>query len=94
MSSIPDDLAKRPAEKKKRVRVQELNNSKENRRQFQQCLTERTRERDGEENAHGQIEEQWTILKGDINVSIEEAIGFKWSSKTKTNSLVDRQTAN
>ena len=73
----------RPAEKKKRVRVQELNNSKENRRQFQQCLTEGTRERDGEENAHGQIEEQWTLLKGDINASIEETIGFKWSSKTK-----------
>ena len=73
----------RPAEKKKRVRIRELNNSKENRRQFQQCLTERTRERDGEENANGQIEEQWTILKGDINASIEETIGFKWSSKTK-----------
>ena len=73
----------RPAEKKKRVRIRELNNSKENRRQFQQCLTERTRERDGEENANGQIEEQWTILKGDINASIEGTIGFKWSSKTK-----------
>ena len=65
----------RPAEKKKRVRVKELRNSKEKGQQFQQCLSKRTH--DGEGNAHGQIEEQWTILKGDINASIEETIGFK-----------------
>ena len=41
-------------EKKNRVRVQELSNSIENRQQFQQCVSKRTR--DGEENAHGQIE--------------------------------------
>ena len=39
--------------------------------------------RDGEGNAHGQIEGQWTILKGDVNASIAENIGFKWSSNTK-----------
>ena len=71
----------RLAEKKKRVRVQELRNSKEKRQQFQQCLSKRTR--DGEGNAHGQIEELWTILKRDINASIVDTIGFKWSCKTK-----------
>ena len=71
----------RPAEKKNRVRVQELRNSKEKRQHFQQCLSIRTRDGDG--NAHGQIEEVWRILKGDINASIVETIGFKWSSKTK-----------
>ena len=71
----------RPAEKKNRVRVQELRNSKEKRQHFQQCLSKRTRDGDG--NAHGQIEEEWTIIKGDINASIVETIGFKWSSKTK-----------
>ena len=71
----------RPAEKKKMVRVQERRNSKEKIQQFQQCLSKRTR--DGEGNAHGPIEEQCTILKGDTNTYIVETIGFKWSSKMK-----------
>ena len=50
------------------VRVQELNNSKENRQQFQQCLSNRVR--DGDENTHGPIAELWAIIKGDTNASI------------------------
>ena len=63
------------------VRDQELRHSKEKRQQFHQCLSKRTR--DGEGNAHGLIEGQWTILKGDINASVVETICVKWSSKTK-----------
>ena len=59
----------RLAEKKNSVRVQELRNSKENRQQFKQCLSKRTHDR--EETAHGQIEELWTILQGDINALLK-----------------------
>ena len=71
----------KPAEKKKRVNLHNLANGENMRKEFEEQITQKNRETTTEEDED--VEKHWRSLKTDINNSIENTVGFKWTSVSR-----------
>ena len=71
----------KPAEKKKRVILHNLENVENMRKKSEEQITQKNRETTIEEDED--VEKHWRSLKADINNIIENNVGFKWTSVSR-----------